>query len=49
MFGAWHDHARKMKALTEGTKQKTRKRQAGVRSRRPRAASVAHGDGDNRR
>ena len=31
-----HDHARKMKALTDGTKQKMRTRPGGVRSRMPR-------------
>ena len=32
-----------MEALMEGTKQKTSTRPAGVRSRRPRAASAYHG------
>ena len=38
--GAWHDQDWKMEALMEGTKQKMSTKPAGVRSRRPRAASA---------
>ena len=45
--GAWQLHARKMEALMEGTKQKMSTKPAGVRSRRPRAASAhSFGRGD---
>ena len=40
--GAWHDQDWKMEVLMEGMKQKMSTRPAGVKSRRPRAASAYH-------